>query len=197
MGETAARSTKQSTYTIVTTSQAIRQVSSLLTILAQPLVSQHHLLGSSVLSPLRPWLLDSLLSLRLLRHKWKDIVPTDQIQILQTTLSLLSPQSLGLNPVIQRKAYTLLGLHCADMVNQHHELTAIDQTQAEPVRRAFCNALLHLANAALHDRSIGSLIVSKILNPLRVLMLHYPPLQELSDLRVRAGPLLSLPCPGA
>ncbi|KAL2758545.1 hypothetical protein ACRALDRAFT_2099058 [Sodiomyces alcalophilus JCM 7366] len=183
IGKNAVHSTKQSTYTIAKTSQAIRQVFSLLTILARPLMSQHNLVGSSVLSTHMPWLLDSLLSLRSIRLIWKDLVPANQIQILQTTLSLLSPQSLGSNVIAQRKAYTLLGLHCADMVHQHHELTAIDQAQAEPARKAFCNALLHLADAALRDRSISSLIVSKILNPLRALMLHSPQLGELADFR--------------
>ncbi|KAM0280631.1 hypothetical protein ACHAQH_003938 [Verticillium albo-atrum] len=166
VGRNAVHSIKQSSYTVSGTAVGLRQISSLLKILGHPLVSQQHaMLSDDFFSAHRPWLLDSLLSLRALQEGWQHAVPLGRVGVLQSTLSLLGGDFKGTKVIAKRKAYTLLALHCVDLIQNPAELTTSDELQAAAAQQIFCDALLRLSYAALRDRSVGRLAMAKIVLP--------------------------------
>ncbi|RBQ77579.1 hypothetical protein VDGD_21257 [Verticillium dahliae] len=187
VGRSTMHTIKQSTYTISGMAVGLRQSSSLLKILGHPLVSQQHaMLPDDFFAAHRPWLADSLLSLRALQEGWQHTVPLGRSGVLQSTLNLLAGDFKGTKAIAKRKVYTILALHCADIVQNFSELTTSEGEQAAAAQQIFCYALLRLSHAALHDRSIGRLSMAKIVLPAESgLLIQNPSWDKSSDIWVR------------
>jgi serine/threonine-protein kinase ATR len=84
-------------------------------------------------------------------------------------------------PALLSKAVTLLILLCSDMVS-HPEESPVLVTADPDVQRTYCIALAIVSRAAIHDRSIGRLAASKLVDEPLVL---FPALAEDSDVWVR------------
>ncbi|KAF3350149.1 hypothetical protein VdG2_01964 [Verticillium dahliae VDG2] len=184
VGRSTMHTIKQSTYTISGMAVGLRQASSLLKILGHPLVSQQHaMLPDDFFAAHRPWLADSLLSLRALQEGWQHTVPLGRSGVLQSTLNLLAGDFKGTKAIAKRKVYTILALHCADIVQNFSELTTSEGEQAAAAQQIFCYALLRLSHAALHDRSIGRLSMAKIVLPAESgLLIQNPSWDKSSDI---------------
>ncbi|PNH72660.1 hypothetical protein VD0001_g4888 [Verticillium dahliae] len=184
VGRSTMHTIKQSTYTISGMAVGLRQASSLLKILGHPLVSQQHaMLPDDFFAAHRPWLADSLLSLRALQEGWQHTVPLGRSGVLQSTLNLLGGDFKGTKAIAKRKVYTILALHCADIVQNFSELTTSEGEQAAAAQQIFCCALLRLSHAALHDRSIGRLSMAKIVLPAESgLLIQNPSWDKSSDI---------------
>ncbi|KAM0577666.1 hypothetical protein ACHAO2_005001 [Verticillium nonalfalfae] len=186
VGKATIHTIKQSTYTISGMAVGLRQASSLLKILGHPLVSQQHaMLPDDFFAAHRPWLADSLLSLRALQEGWQHTVPLGRSGVLQSTLNLLAGDFKGTKSIAKRKVYTILALHCADIIQNFSELTTSEGEEATTAQQIFCCALLRLSHAALHDRSIGRLSMAKIVLPAESgLLIQNPSWDKSSDIWV-------------
>ncbi|RNJ56129.1 serine/threonine-protein kinase M1 [Verticillium nonalfalfae] len=184
VGKATIHTIKQSTYTISGMAVGLRQASSLLKILGHPLVSQQHaMLPDDFFAAHRPWLADSLLSLRALQEGWQHTVPLGRSGVLQSTLNLLAGDFKGTKSIAKRKVYTILALHCADIIQNFSELTTSEGEEATTAQQIFCCALLRLSHAALHDRSIGRLSMAKIVLPAESgLLIQNPSWDKSSDI---------------
>ncbi|KAK2593293.1 serine/threonine-protein kinase M1 [Conoideocrella luteorostrata] len=108
----------RTSYKISSSSQAIRQISSLAKVLAYPLASQESVFSSmTVLSHTIPWLLDTWLDLRNAQKRWDLAESSSPIPIIETVLDV----SRGLEnekemaSTFKNKSHALLVLLCTEM----------------------------------------------------------------------------------
>lgn len=185
LGKDRLHTIKHSTYTISRAVQAVRHMESILAILAHPFdntdTASHH----RTISEQKPWLLDSLLSLRLVRNGWQAIAPTHQLATLRDTLKILSWGSRDPNAIAHDKAYTVLALHCVDIVQHSGQAIVGEGSGDEENRRILSESLLRLAHAATEDRNIGRISASKIVYPLESLAFGQATHGSWTDLQVR------------
>lgn len=155
---------------------------SILTIMAHPFHDTKTPYRRTLLA-LRPWLLDSLLSLRLVQNAWRSIAPAGQMATLRDTLSLLSWGKENLNSIAHRKAYTVLALQCVDFAQQSEQVYTGGEIETGD-RRILSKSLLHLAQAAAQDRNISRIVAAKIVFSLENLILGSLMSDSTSDLLV-------------
>lgn len=193
IGPDDARETKHSTYTITRVAHCIKHMSSILTILSRCFSSSDQSLHENPsLSAHKPWLLDSLLSLRLIHAAWQTHVSISHVETLQNTLILVSSGRKGINSISYNKAYTLLALQCVDVLQGPERVITGDDIDAVQTRAVLCEVLLQLAFAASYDRNIGRLATSKIIFSLDTLAVTYPVLAQPTDSWVSCLVLFSL-----
>ncbi|OLN85738.1 Protein kinase rad3 [Colletotrichum chlorophyti] len=173
---------QQTTYTISHVSQAVRQATALVSTVTHSSISNNPNLASlPSLSELRPWLLDSLLSIRAVQNIWQAVAPVSRIDLLNMALDLLPKKpAVREKALASRKAYTLLALLCAELSAHPDEILGTDD-QSMVARRTFSIALLRLSKASIMDREIGRLAAPKIVLPLELLCSEVPSLGENHD----------------
>ncbi|KAF9871571.1 hypothetical protein CkaCkLH20_10982 [Colletotrichum karsti] len=180
LGKPGTLFVQQTTYSLPHVSQGMRQAAALISTLAHPSVAQNsNILSRSSFVELRPWLLDSLLSLRAVQNTWQAVVPTARADLLNIALNLLPEKPpTGKKAMLAQKAYTSLALLCAELAARPDEIAGSDEP-SQFARRTLSVALLRIARASLVDREIGRLAAPKIVLPLELLCMEIPALGEL------------------
>nr|XP_036588838.1 protein kinase Rad3 (phosphatidylinositol 3) [Colletotrichum truncatum]KAF6800480.1 protein kinase Rad3 (phosphatidylinositol 3) [Colletotrichum truncatum] len=182
LGKPGTLFVQQTTYHVPQVSQAARQAVAIISILAHPSIAKNTSFASRLsFLELRPWLLDSLLSLRAVQNTWQAVVPTTRADLLKLALYLLPDRpSTRKKALVLHKAYTCLPLLCAELAARPDEIAGIDDL-SQITRKTLSIALLRLAQASLIDREIGRLVAPKIVLPLELLCIEVPALGESND----------------
>ncbi|OHE96626.1 phosphatidylinositol 3 [Colletotrichum orchidophilum] len=172
---------QQTTYTIQYVSQCIHQATTLTSALAHPSISKSPgQVSRPALSELTPWLLDSLLSLRAVQNTWQAVVLGPRAHLLNIALNLLPDKPRpGKKSFVSQKAYTVLGLLCAELAAHPDEILETNDSSLA-ARKTVSLALIRLAHASLVDREIGRLAAPKIVCPLEYCV-EIPSLAEAHD----------------
>lgn len=165
---------------------ALRQASSLVTILAYPIVS-----GDPTFYSIMPWsenatwLLDALMDLRLVQKRWEASSlsqPILVINLMQDILTGVSDWEEGaLFP--RDKAYALLILICSDLIASPGELVLIDAS-GDGARLSYCKALVAITQSSLQNKTVARLAESRLVNELALLSSQYPAVGENTDIWV-------------
>lgn len=175
------------TYQISSSSQAIRQISSLAKILAYPLILQDSAFSSiAALSQTIPWLLDSWLDLRNAQKRWDLAESSSPIPIIETVLDVSHGLDTGseMTATFRDKSHALLVLLCSEMVSFPQTLTQADEA-GNRARQVYCQALLAISAATLASYSIGRMAASKLVQELTLLSSQHPSVSEGTDIWVR------------
>ncbi|KAF6838930.1 protein kinase Rad3 (phosphatidylinositol 3) [Colletotrichum plurivorum] len=182
LGKPGALFVQQTTYSIPQVSQAARQASALISMLAHPSIAKsQNPVSRSSFTELRPWLLDSLLSLRAVQNTWQAVAPTIRADLLKIATHLLPDRpAAGKKALVWHKAYTSLALLCAELAARPDEIAGSDD-QSQAARRALSVALIRLSQASLVDQEVGKLVAPKIVLPLELLCTEVPSLGESND----------------
>ncbi|KAH7316595.1 hypothetical protein B0I35DRAFT_354216 [Stachybotrys elegans] len=162
---------QRTTYTVPSTSQALRQALSLARVLSYPFTSQDPSIACIVsLSENGPWLMDTWLHLR---HVQKRLDLTSQcsaIALITITLDIVKATALNDETAgpLREKACTLLVLLCNEMVSTPGDLVS-DDSNGEAARLTYCMAIIAISQASLRARSVGRLAMSKLVEELGLL----------------------------
>ncbi|CAH0039431.1 unnamed protein product [Clonostachys solani] len=164
LGPDWLRTTHGVQYTISKTSQALRQTSSLVRVLAFPFLS--HDPTFTFIAPLPengPWLLDILLDMHTVQKRWDIAFPKKTISLLELALEIMhridhDEQSASF---LLNKLYVFLVLICSELVMNPKDLVMVDQS-GDDARLSFCKALVTLARASIENRAVGRFAESKL-----------------------------------
>lgn len=176
------------TYQISSSSQAIRQITSLAKILAYPLIQSDSTFSSlASLSQTVPWLLDTWLDLRNAQKRWDVAGSSSPIPIIETVLNMSHGLASGseMTATFKDKSHVLLVLLCSEMVSCPEALLQEDET-GDTSRQLYCQALLAISGATLESYSIGRMAASKLVQELTLLSSQHALIGEGTDIWVRS-----------
>lgn len=176
------------TYQISSSSQAIRQITSLAKILAYPLIQSDSAFSSlASLSQTVPWLLDTWLDLRNAQKRWDVAGSSSPIPIIETVLNMSHGLASGseMTATFKDKSHVLLVLLCSEMVSCPEALLQEDET-GDTSRQLYCQALLAISGATLESYSIGRMAASKLVQELTLLSSQHALIGEGTDIWVRS-----------
>lgn len=176
------------TYQISSSSQAIRQITSLAKILAYPLIQSDSAFSSlASLSQTVPWLLDTWLDLRNAQKRWDVAGSSSPIPIIETVLNMSHGLVSGseMTATFKDKSHALLVLLCSEMVSCPEALLQEDET-GDTSRQLYCQALLAISGATLESYSIGRMAASKLVQELTLLSSQHALIGEGTDIWVRS-----------
>ncbi|TDZ15040.1 Protein kinase rad3 [Colletotrichum orbiculare MAFF 240422] len=182
LGNRVSLTAKQTGYSVTNGSQAVRQATALISIVARLLqYSKSSQISHSLFVELRPWLLDSLLALRAVQNAWQSVAPSKKYDMLEFALHTLPKKpAASKKELVMWKAYTVLALLCSELSACPDEIAGCDDA-SHTARRTLCVALLRLAHASLVDREIGKLVGPKVVLSLELLCTEVPSLREAAD----------------
>ncbi|KHO10999.1 hypothetical protein MAA_11390 [Metarhizium robertsii ARSEF 23] len=172
------------TYQISSSSQAIRQITSLAKILAYPLIQSDSTFSSlASLSQTVPWLLDTWLDLRNAQKRWDVAGSSSPIPIIETVLNMSHGLASGseMTATFKDKSHVLLVLLCSEMVSCPEALLQEDET-GDTSRQLYCQALLAISGATLESYSIGRMAASKLVQELTLLSSQHALIGEGTDI---------------
>jgi serine/threonine-protein kinase ATR len=171
------------TYLLLGVKTAVQHISSLLRILAFPIITTSEIpFFRTEITEHIPWILDSLMALRTVQGCWQIIVPSTVAILIEQTSNLLTVGLKNDNSVVQSKAYTILTLLSADLAQRPNEIMGTDEKSTQ-LRHAYCMALLQLVDAALMDRAFGRLATAKIVGELEFLSTQHHVLDKDGDFK--------------
>ncbi|KAG5926188.1 hypothetical protein E4U42_003555 [Claviceps africana] len=179
-------------YEISSSSQAIRQISSLAKVITYPTVCQGSTFCSMAVFPqTMTWLLDAWLDLRNVQNRWHVIDPNSPIDVIETVLevSRAMEQDKDIASKFRNKSHALLTLLCTEMVSFPEELVQ-NSDENEKARRVYCQALVEIARAALGSYSIGRMAASKLLQEISLLSSQHTTIGNGTDVwasKIREG----------
>lgn len=176
------------TYQISSSSQAIRQITSLAKILAYPLIQSDSTFSSlASLSQTVPWLLDTWFDLRNAQKRWDVAGSSSPIPIIETVLNMSHGLASGseMTATFKDKSHVLLVLLCSEMVSCPEALLQEDET-GDTSRQLYCQALLAISGATLESYSIGRMAASKLVQELTLLSSQHALIGEGTDIWVRS-----------
>lgn len=175
-----------STYRISSSSQAIRQITSLAKILAYPFIVQDSAFSSlASLSQTAPWLLDTWLDLRNAQKRWDLADSSSPIPLIETVLHVSHGLQVGseMTATFRDKSHALLVLLCSEMVSSPEALIQAGES-GDKARQLYCQALLAISKATLESYSIGRMAASKLVQELTLLSSQHASIGEDTDIWV-------------
>ena len=182
--------TRDTSYTVSHAFHALRQASSLATILAYPLISSDPTFYTIMpLSENATWLLDALTDLRFVQKRWEASSLSRPFFIINLIQDILTGVSgWGDASLFPRdKAYTLLILMCSDLIAAPGELVLVDAS-GDGARLSYCKALVAIAQSSLQNKTIARLAESRLVNELSLLSTQYPAVGDDTDVWVSSCP---------
>lgn len=182
---------RQTTYTVGSMAQGLRQAASLARVLAYPFISQEPSF-SCIASLIQngPWLMDTWLDLRHVQRRWDLAVPSSPIPLIETALDVAKCPMMNSDSTIsmKNKSYTILVLLCSEIISSPDELLRVGP-EGERARLVYCKALIAISEASLQSYAVGRLAASKLVQELAFLSPQHPTLGEGTDIWVNATPL--------
>lgn len=178
--------TRETSYTITQSFQALRQTSALAKILAYPVASNDSAFDFVPWTENASWLLDALVDLRQVQKRWETSSVSQPFFLIEVVEEMIGGLKFSSNTsnFSRDKAHVLLTLICSDIVASPGELVLIDAS-GDSARLTFCRALIIIAQALLLKRSLGRLAESRLVNELILLSAQYPAVGEGTDVWVR------------
>lgn len=183
LGKSWEHTTQRTTYRIGLASQALRQASSLVKVLAYPLTSHDPAFCSIISwSENGPWLLDTMLDMSMEQKRWNDIHTISPASTVELILDIIDGAAGNADPAIftKSKGLTLLVLSCAEWASGPGDLILDDET-GNSARLIFCKALAMLAQASMLHAFIARLVDSKLLRELSFLSSQFSILGDGTD----------------
>ncbi|KAG5983170.1 hypothetical protein E4U55_000604 [Claviceps digitariae] len=177
-------------YEISSSSQAVRQISSLAKVIAYPTVCQSSTFCSMAVFPqTMTWLLDVWLDLRNAQKRWHVTDPSSPIPIIEFILEISRgmEQDKNVASKFKNKSHALLILLCNEMVSFPEDLVQ-SSDENKKARRVYCQALLEIAGAALESYSIGRMASSKLLQEISLLSSQHPTIGPGTDIWAKSHP---------
>lgn len=174
-------------YKVQDTSQAFRQLWSLIKVLSYSLISFDRAFSYFVSwDETGPWLLDVLLDIFPLLKRWEQVDKGQPASLIELTIDILGSltENSRISKDLRTKAYTILIFACNDMLIHPPELL-FEEEAGQALRLFYCKALLFVARGTLEDRVVARLAESKIVNELAILPVTHPAKGEDTDLAVR------------
>ncbi|KAG6067261.1 hypothetical protein E4U32_004269 [Claviceps aff. humidiphila group G2b] len=171
-------------YEISSSSQAVRQISSLAKVIAYPTLCQDPTVFSMAVFPqTMTWLLDAWLDLRNVQTRWHVTDSHSPIPMIETILEVSHSmeQDKDMASKYKSKSHALLILLCTEMVAFPEDLTQ-SSDESKKARRVYCQALLAIAGAALGSYTIGRMVASKLLQELSLLSSQHPVIGDGTDI---------------
>ncbi|KAG5942731.1 hypothetical protein E4U59_000920 [Claviceps monticola] len=171
-------------YEISSSSQAVRQISSLAKVIAYPTLCQDPTVFSMAVFPqTMTWLLDALLDLRNVQTRWHVTDSHSPIPMIEMILEISRSMELykDMASKYKSKSHALLILLCTEMVALPEDLTQ-SSDESNKVRRIYCQSLLAIAGAALGSYTIGRMVASKLLQELSLLSSQHPVIGDGTDI---------------
>ncbi|KAG6139132.1 hypothetical protein E4U12_007701 [Claviceps purpurea] len=171
-------------YEISSSSQAVRQISSLAKVIAYPTLCQDPTVFSMAVFPqTMTWLLDAWLDLRNVQTRWRVTDFHSPIPMIEMVLEISRSmeQDKDMASKYKSKSHALMILLCTEMVALPEDLTQ-SSDESKKARRIYCKALLAIASAALGSYTIGRMVASKLLQELSLLSSQHPVIGDGTDI---------------
>lgn len=180
--ESSSSLRRRVTYKLSNPSQCLKQASTLLSVLAEPLDCDTPMTS---LSEHGPWLLDSLHALCNAQARWDPPIDVAIVPLIRITLSLASRRITNgsTRSIIHAKACIVLSFLLTELATKPAELLG-DGEAAKSARDSLCESIIGLTKVSLSNRPVGRLVSAHVVGHCEYLSLQVSELGTGTDFAV-------------